>query len=134
MNVRTGGTKRSSWLTFRRRLILVRLLLRSPLCSDDLISAVHRELGSDGYPDAAASALKHDFDALKSECGCVIRFNRTTRCYALEDLGDLALLDLPDRCMEALAFLESSFPAGTGLPEHAGLRDLLERVLLLLPA
>lgn len=38
-----GGTKRSSWLTFRRRLILVRALLRAPLSRDDLVSVVQYE-------------------------------------------------------------------------------------------
>jgi hypothetical protein len=64
MTRQTGGTKRSSWLTFRRRLLLVRLLLRSPASSTDLIAAVQAELGDEGYPPAASSALKHDFDAL----------------------------------------------------------------------
>lgn len=134
MTQRTGGTKRSSRLTFRRRLLLVRLLLRSPHSATQLIAAVHAELGEEGYPDAADSALKHDFDALKSEYGCQIRYRRGAQQYVLEDLGDLALLDLPDPCMEALAFLEASFPAGAALPEHASVRDLLERVTALLPS
>jgi predicted DNA-binding transcriptional regulator YafY len=133
MTQRTGGTKRSSRLTFRRRLLLVRLLLRSPMAAADLIAAVQHELGDEGYPEAAESALKHDFDALKSEYGCQIRYRRSARQYELEGLGDLALLDLPDSCMEALAFLEASFPAGAALPEHASVRDLLERVIALLP-
>lgn len=128
-----GGTKRSSWLTFRRRLLLVRALLRGPASSAELIAAVDAELGQQGYPEAAAAALKHDFDALKGEYGCSIVYDRPTRCYLLVDLGELALLDLPDPCMEALAFLEASFPEGSGLPEHANLRELLERVVLLLP-
>ena len=128
-----GGTKRSSWLTFRRRLLLIRALLRGPATSAELIADINAELGEQGYPDAAAAALKHDFDALKGEYGCVITYDRPTRRYALEDLGELALLDLPDPCMEALAFLEASFPEGSGLPEHANLRALLERVVLLLP-
>lgn len=134
MTQRTGGTKRSSRLTFRRRLLLVRLLLRSSLTAAQLIAAIHQELGDEGYPEAAESALKHDFDALKSEYGCQIRYRRSTQQYVLEDLGDLALLDLPDQCMEALAFLEASFPAGAALPEHSYVRDLLERVTALLPA
>jgi predicted DNA-binding transcriptional regulator YafY len=35
--------------------------------------------------------------------------------------------------MEALAFLDASFPAGSALPEQAHLRALLDRVLQLLP-
>lgn len=129
----TGGTKRSSWLTFRRRLLLVRLLLRGPATAAELIDAVQAELGDEGYPPAAASALKHDLDSLKSEYGCRIVYQRHEATYALVDLGDLALLDLPDECMEALAFLDASFPAGSALPEHANIRTLLDRVIVLLP-
>jgi predicted DNA-binding transcriptional regulator YafY len=128
-----GGTKRSSWLTFRRRLLLVRALLRGPATSAELIAGINGELGEQGYPEAAAAALKHDFDALKGEYGCQILYDRVSRRYRLAELGELALLDLPDECMEALAFLEASFPEGAGLPEHANLRELLERVVLLLP-
>jgi predicted DNA-binding transcriptional regulator YafY len=133
MTSRSGGTKRSSWLTFRRRLLLLRLLMRAPAASAELIEAVQRELGDEGYPAAAAAALKHDFDALKAEYGCQIVYQRETGIYALQDLGELALLDLPPECMEALAFLDASFPAGSALPEQAHLRSLLDRVLRLLP-
>jgi predicted DNA-binding transcriptional regulator YafY len=133
MTRQRGGTKRSSWLTFRRRLLLVRLLLRGPASSAELIAAVQAELGDEGYPPAAVSALKHDLDALKAEYGCAIAFQRERGVYALADLGELALLDLPGECMEALAFLDASFPAGTALPEQAHIRALLDRVLRLLP-
>lgn len=134
MSQPTGGTKRSSWLTFRRRLLLVRTLLRGPATSAELVARINEELGEQGYPAAAAAALKHDFDALKGEYGCQIRYDRRMRHYVLDDLGELALLDLPDACMEALAFLDASFPSGSGLPDHAHVRSLLERVQLLLPA
>jgi len=134
MNRQSGGTKRSSWLTFRRRLLLVRLLLRGAASAAELIAAVQAELGDEGYPPAAASALKHDLDALKAEYGCQIGYQRERGVYALTDLGDLALLDLPAECMEALAFLDASFPAGAALPEQANLRALLDRVLRLLPS
>jgi predicted DNA-binding transcriptional regulator YafY len=132
-NTPGGGTKRSSWLTFRRRLLLIRALLRGAATSGELIAVINAELGAQGYPEAATAALKHDFDALKGEYGCQIAYDRPSRRYQLAELGELALLDLPDACMEALAFLEASFPEGSGLPEHANLRALLERVVLLLP-
>lgn len=129
----TGGTKRSSWLTFRRRLLLVRTLICGPAGGADLVAAINAELGAQGYPEAASAALKHDFDSLKSEYGCRIAYDRATHRYALANLGELALLDLPDDSMEALAFLDASFPEGGGMPEYANIRNLLERVLLLLP-
>lgn len=130
----SGGTKRSSRLTFRRQLLLIRLLLRGPHTAAALIAAVHAELGEEGYPSAPESALKHDFDSLKSEYGCNIRYLRSQQHYVLDDLGELALLDLPEACMEALSFLEASFPAGGALPEHAHIRELLDRVTTLLPS
>lgn len=133
MTQQRGGTKRSSWLTFRRRLLLVRQLLRAPASGADLIAAVQAELGDEGYPPAAAAALKHDLDALKAEYGCQVAFQRDRGVYALTDLGELALLDLPADCMEALAFLDASFPAGSALPEQSNIRALLDRVLQLLP-
>lgn len=120
-------------LTFRRRLFLVRLLLREPMSSTRLIETMQAELGADGYPTAAASALKHDLDALKIEYGCRITFDRSTGRYIMEDLGKLALLDLPAPCMEALAFLEASFPSGMALAEHANIRELLARVVMTIP-
>ncbi len=127
------GTKRSSWLTFRRRLILVRTLLRAPAGKDDLIATVQHELGDEGYPTSTASALKNDLDALKQEYGCQIRFYRRSRCYVLEDLGEMALLDLPDDCLEALSFLDASFPSENDISAYAGVRALLDRILKLLP-
>lgn len=134
MTQRKGGTKRSSQLAFRRRLLIVRLLLRGSTSSDDLIAAVQRELGDEGYPPAAIAALKHDLDALKAEYGCRIAFRRESGGYVLEDLGELALLDLSDVAMEALAFLDASFPPGTALPELVNVRTLLDQVIRLLPA
>lgn len=128
-----GGTKRSSWLTFRRRLILVRTLLRRPMSRDDLVAVVQHELGDEGYPSDTVSALKNDLDALKGEYGCQIRFHRHMNCYVLEDMGDLALLDLPDDCLEALSFLDASFPAGNNISAYASVRSLLDRIVKLLP-
>ena len=129
-----GGTKRSSWLIFRRRLALVRTLLRGADTREGLITVVNLEMQGDGYVGDVASAFKHDLDALKDEYGCRIAYQRASKRYALEELGELALLDLPDSSLEALAFLEASFPEGAALPEHASIRDLLTRVTLLLPA
>lgn len=128
-----GGLKRSSQLAFRRRLLLVRLLLRGPATSKDLVAAVQRELGAEGYPAAAVAALKHDLTALKVEYGCQINYRRHAGGYFLEDLGDLTLLDLPDSALEALSFLDASFPPGAAIPELMNVRLLLDQLLRLLP-
>lgn len=133
MSQRTGGTKRSSWLTFRRRLLIVRTLLRGPATKDQLIATVGAEMGDQGYPGDAESALKHDLDSLKAEYGCRISFRRGPRQYVLLDLGELALLDLPDGPFEALNLLDASYPPEAGRPEQSHFRGLIDRVLLLLP-
>ncbi|MEI8308461.1 MAG: WYL domain-containing protein [Chloroflexales bacterium] len=129
-----GGTKRSSWLVFRRRLIIIRLLMRGPLTKDALVETIQHEMHGEGYLGDIAGAFKNDLDALKAEYDCKIVFRRRSNVYVLDDLGELALLDLPDTCMEALSFLDSSFPRGAAIPEHAYIRDLLDRIMLLLPA
>ncbi|MGQ9550595.1 MAG: hypothetical protein ACUVSY_18065 [Roseiflexus sp.] len=110
MTQRRGGIKRSSQLTFRRRLFIARLLLRGPASTEDLITAVQQELGTEGYPSAAVAALKHDLDALKSSYGCRINFYRDAGGYVLEDLGALALLKGSETVREAIYVIESHFP------------------------
>lgn len=134
MKKKIGGIKRSSWLTFRRRLILVRLLLRGPASKQDLLDEIQAEMGEQGYPESADSAFKHDLDSLKSEFGCSVKYQRHTKTFVLQGMGDMALLDLPDTCMEALGFLEASFPPGSDVPEYANIRDFLDHIVKLLPA
>ncbi len=132
---KTRGNRRGSTFTFRRRMMLVRLLLRGPFSAADLIAEASAALdGDETYPEAAAIALKHDLDALKSEYGCEIVFNRSTRRYELRELGELALLDLTNPSLEALAFLDANFPAGSSLPEHTSIRTLIDQLHWLLPA
>ncbi|MCS6940643.1 MAG: WYL domain-containing protein [Roseiflexus sp.] len=130
---RSGGIKRSSWVTFRRRLFLVRQLLRAPASAEELITRVQSELGENGYPANAAAALKHDLDSLKGEYDCRIVYRRDQGKYVIIDLGELALLDPPHQSLEALALLDASYPAGSGNPMHASIRALLDQVILMLP-
>ena len=130
---RSGGIKRSSWVTFRRRLFLVRQLLRAPASAEELITKVQTELGENGYPANAAAALKHDLDSLKGEYDCRIVYRRDQGKYVIVDLGELALLDPPQQSLEALALLDASYPAGTGNPVHAHIRALLDQVIQMLP-
>lgn len=130
---RSGGIKRSSWVTFRRRLFLVRQLLRAPANAEELISRVQTELGANGYPANAAAALKHDLDSLKGEYDCRIVYRRDQGKYVIVDLGELALLDPPPQSLEALALLDASYPAGSGHTTHAHIRALLDQVTHMLP-
>jgi predicted DNA-binding transcriptional regulator YafY len=127
----TGGDKRSSWGTFQRRLCVVRRLVRGPADPDALIAAVGAELGTEGYPPDARAALRHDLAALRTEFGCRITFRSPQ--YTLEHPGRLAVLDLPDAELEALAFLET-LVTESSLPNAPQLATLLSRIRTLLPA
>lgn len=129
----TGGDKRSSWLTFHRRLFLVRRLIRSPADAATLIADARDFFGVDAeiYPPDARAALRHDLAALRDEFECAIQLDDQRR-YALEDLGRLALLDLPDADLEALAFLLANFNEGP-LPNAPQVDALLDRIIALLP-
>jgi predicted DNA-binding transcriptional regulator YafY len=127
------GAKRSSWATFKRRLLLVRLLLQQPASKAELVRAVQAKLQDNGYPNDADSALKNDFEALKREFGCEIAFDRKQSHYAIRTLGELALLDLSDDCFDALLFLDANYPQGDALPKLVHMRTLLNQIILLLP-
>ncbi|MCS6941116.1 MAG: hypothetical protein RMJ55_08330 [Roseiflexaceae bacterium] len=131
MTQRRGGIKRSSQLTFRRRLFIARMLLRGPASTEDLIAAVQQELGAEGYPAAAVAALKHDLDALKSSYGCRIAYRRDSGGYVLEDLGTLALLKGSDTVRDAIRLLEERFPADSTDPGAAHVHTLLRHLRLL---
>jgi len=129
-----GGAKRSSWATFKRRLMLVRLLLREPVSKVRLIETIQLALGDNGYPTDVDSAMKKDIEALNREFGCEIGFQRKAGLYELRTLGELAILDLTDDCFEALLFLDANFPEGDALPEFVHMRALLQQIHQLLPA
>lgn len=127
---RRGGDKRSSWLTFHRRLCLVRRLVRGPADAASLIAHVREHFDDEIYPLDARAALRHDLAALRDEFECVIE--REAGAYHLRDYGRLALLDLPDGDLEALSFLIASF-AESPMPNAGQVDALLSRVVGLLP-
>lgn len=133
---RRGGTKRDSWRTFHRRLFLVRRLVRGPADATTLIADTRRFFNQSGdvediYPADARAALRHDLAALRDEFECGIALG-ADGCYTLSDYGRLALLDLPDEDLEALAFLLSNFGEGS-LPNAGRVDALLDRIVALLP-
>lgn len=133
---RGGGTKRDSWRTFHRRLFLVRRLVRGPADAATIIADTrgffnHSDDAEDIYPADARAALRHDLAALRDEFECVITLGPDS-CYAIADYGRLALLDLPDEDLEALAFLLSNF-SESSLPNAGRVDALLDRIVALLP-
>jgi predicted DNA-binding transcriptional regulator YafY len=128
---RGRGIRRSSALTNHRRLWLIRRMVRGPATPAELIADARRFFDEEIYPASAATALRHDFDALRDQFECVIERDREGR-YALVDYGRLALLDLPDADLETLSFLVSLFAEGP-TPNAPQVQALFDRILALLP-
>jgi predicted DNA-binding transcriptional regulator YafY len=128
----SGGDKRSSWLTFHRRLFLVRRLIRGPATAAELFAAARQAFGDEIYPPEAATALRRDLLKLREEFECEIVRDGAGR-YTLVAPGRLALLDLPEAEVEALAFLAATFGDGD-LPNAQTVDALLARVAELMPA
>lgn len=132
---RRGGAKRNSWITFHRRLFLVRRLVRAPADAATLIADARAFFNQSGdrediYPSDAHAALRHDMAALRSQFACTI--DRVQGVYQISDYGSLALLDLSDEDLETLTFLISNFASST-LPNAAQVAALLDRIIALLP-
>ncbi|MEM8534655.1 MAG: WYL domain-containing protein [Chloroflexota bacterium] len=131
MTQRQSGTKRSSWLIFRRRFIIVRRLMRGPATRDQLRETIAQEMHDQAWANSPESALRHDIRALRNEFGCIIRY-RTASGYHLEDLGQLYPLDLNDDHLQAIQTLTTIAEA---LPPHItdNADSLLAHLINLLP-
>jgi predicted DNA-binding transcriptional regulator YafY len=125
-----GGDKRSSWLTFQRRLGVARRLIRGEATQDEIIAAVQEMLGKDVYPPDDRSALRHDLTSLRSDFGCTITFSKGK--YRIVTLGKFALLDLPDEELEAISLLNRMI-AEMNLPNTDDMEKVLDRLVKLLP-
>ncbi|MDZ4719997.1 MAG: WYL domain-containing protein [Roseiflexaceae bacterium] len=128
---RRGGDRRSSMLTFQRRMLVARRLIRGEATTADLVRSARDAQGPEAYPPDAAAAVRHDIAALRDMFLCEISYHRA-HGYRLDDPGDLALLDLPDVELEALGFLLSTFADGA-LPNATRIDALLDRIIGLLP-
>lgn len=131
---RRGGDKRSSQLIHRRRLFLIRRLIRGPATAQDLIdeaNAAFIDVPERIYPADASAALRHDIAALRIEYGCAIERD-DDGVYELRSPGNLALIDLPDSEIEAMAFLLDVYER-SDLPIAAQINALLERIEALMP-
>lgn len=129
-----GGDKRSSQLIHRRRLFLIRRLIRGPATAQELIdeaNATFTDVPEGIYPADASAARRHDLAALRTEYGCVIDRD-DDGVYVLKSPGNLALIDLPDGEIEAMAFLNDAYKE-SDLPVGAQIRAFLERIESLMP-
>jgi predicted DNA-binding transcriptional regulator YafY len=112
-------------------LFLVRQLIRGSATTAELIAAARSAFDDEIYPSDAETALRRDLLQLREEFECEITRGRDGR-YTLGAPGHLALLDLPDAELDALAFLLNNI-AASALPNARHVAALLRRVLTLLP-
>ncbi len=128
---RGRGRKRSSALTVQRRLWLASRLVYGPATPATLIADARQAFDANIYPPNALVALRHDFNALRTEFRCSIE-RQADGCYAMIDAGRLTLLNLPDEELEAFAFLIGMF-SEESWPNAPQMRALFDRIIMLLP-
>jgi proteasome accessory factor C len=121
------GLRRASNLAIRRRLAVVRRLVRGPASASELLAVITADLPHTEAPTARAAALRHDLRALRQDWDCRITY-RPGLGYVLHDLGVLAVLDLPDESIQALATLRAAYPATS-----EQVRLLLQQLQIALP-
>ena len=128
---RRGGDKRSSWLTFRRRMFAFRRLLQKPTKSQDLIDETKAFFGDEIiYGDDPRSAVRHDIQSLRKDFNCTIEHDRQQQ-YVLRDAGEWAIFDTQEDA-EVLQHLLAVHTDAT-TPNGTPIRPFLQRVLHLFP-
>lgn len=112
----------------QRCLIIAQRLQRGPATQEELISAVCKQLELEVYGQAKSQAsikrFHNDLQRLRDRLGIEISFDHKNGVYILASLGSLALLDLPDPALDAIAFLTETFDAQA--PHHDEIRLLLD--------
>lgn len=126
----------SEWMTMRRCLALLQRLLRGPATKAELMAAVHDQVGDEAYltnpSTRRSSAFEKDiYQRLPEHLGTEVRFDRRAGVYELVGLSGLPGFDLSDDALEALAFLEDTFQAGT--PHHEKVMALRHHLHACLP-
>lgn len=121
--------------SFVRGLCLVQRLASGPADLAALVGHVRARLGWSAYPDEEEEkALQRRFEddlARLRRLGVGIEYERAGRVYVLRGYGDLPLVALGDRELDALAFLQETF--GAGAPNAENVRRLVDAISGWLP-
>jgi predicted DNA-binding transcriptional regulator YafY len=124
-----NSTRESTWTVVRRCLALLRRLQRGPATRDELIGAVLAAVDAEAYGGAEGKALWKRFEAdkrhLREVFGLEIRYRRASGTYTLIDSRE-PLLDLSDRALEAIAFLQETFEPRT--PNYKLVQELVNQL------
>ncbi len=134
----TRGRRESSWLVIRRCLAIIRRAQRGPASKEDLLQAmqaVERTSASGPLPpdelDALQQRLEKDLGRIRDKLMVALYHDPRAGGYVIKDTW-LPLLDLPDRDLETIAWLEEAFDHRS--PKHDQVRGLLGRLRLYLDA
>jgi predicted DNA-binding transcriptional regulator YafY len=110
-------------------LVMLRRLQRGPATKADLIAEVRSQI-EEPYGDAQGRPLDRRFERdkrkLRDLMGAEIRYRRAIDCYELVDVWE-PLLDLPDRALRALAFLQETFEPD--VPMHDEVQGFLSLLM-----
>lgn len=110
-----NAVRESPTTVFRRCLALLRQLQRGPATKAELIATVHAAI-EEPYGGAEGPALDKRFERDKRKLREIfavdLRYRRATQTYEIVNTW-VPLLDLPDRALEAIAFLQKTFEPDT---------------------
>lgn len=130
------SSRESTAVVLRRCLAMLHRLQQGPAGKIELISAAQTSVDLETVPDnLPAKALNKQFEADKKRLqdwfGVDLRYQRAGNVYTIEKIWE-PLLDLPDKSIEAIAFLQTTFSPAAPLSEHV--QDLLAILQSYLPA
>jgi len=128
------GKRESHWLVIRRCLAIIQRVQRGPARWKELIQAVLAQEGTEAYGEAKGEALhrrlENDLRRIRDCLMVDLYFDRQASGYVIRDTW-LPLLDLPDKDLATMAWLEQTFDHDS--PQHDEVYALLGRLRLYLP-
>ena len=123
------GKRGSQWLVIRRCLALIQRAQRGPASQDELLQAVLNQEGPEAYGETSGKALQrrleNDLHRIRNDLLVDLYFDRRVGGYVIRDTW-LPLLDLPDKDLATIAWLEQTF--GHDSPQHDEVHALLGRL------
>ncbi len=127
------GRRESHWLVIRRCLAIIRRVQCGLADRDALLKAVLAAEGPEAYGGVQGELvhrrLEEDRKRIRENLRIDLEFDRRLGGYVIRD-HQLPLLDLPDKNLATIAWLEQVFDHDS--PQHDEVHDLLSRLRLYL--
>jgi hypothetical protein len=128
------GRRESHWLVIRRCLAIIRRAQRGPTDWRGLRDAVFDACGEDAYGAQTDEAQQHkrlsnDLGRIRHQLFIDLEHDERLGGYVIKDTWT-PLLDLPDDCLETIAWIDETF--GPASPHDERVRALVDRLRLYL--